>query len=266
VSGPEVIGEQELRELQLHLLDDFARRCDELDLRWFATAGTLLGAVRHEGYIPWDDDIDVMMMRSDFERFCSTFEDSHLKLASLSTDPDYPFPFAKLYDPGTRVVEHYDPMPRYGVHIDIFPVDGLPRSRFGARVVLLAVRLLRLLLGGRIVLPASRERRSSRSLLRLARLVTRGIDPAGLGRLLTRVAAREPADDTPCGLLVWGDLGVVPLRALRTSVPLRFEHGQVPAPIGWHECLTAFYGDYMVPPSVGRRFGHPKSTAFRMPV
>jgi lipopolysaccharide cholinephosphotransferase len=255
------IPTDELRTIQLHLLGEFRRRCDELGLRWFVTGGTLLGAVRHQGYIPWDDDLDVMMPRADFEAFCAAGDFGGLRIASQHRDRTFPFPFAKLGLPGTRVVEHYDPMPSYGAHIDVFPVDRWPAV--AGRLFWVVLMALRVVLGVRLVRPATVESAGKRLLFRLGRALLAPVDPAVVGRLITRLVGRA-RQGSRCGILVWGRAETFGCAALDDAVPLVFEGTTVPAPRGWHDCLTAFYGEYLVLPPVEQRVGHALSTCYRV--
>lgn len=115
----------ELREIQLNILDKVHAFCIERGIRYSLGGGTLLGAVRHKGYIPWDDDIDIMMPRPDYERFLKEFEGvyPHYILQHYKNDETYTLPFAKVYDDRTVFIEK---ICRWGIFVDVFPVDGLP--------------------------------------------------------------------------------------------------------------------------------------------
>jgi len=120
-----------LRIVQLELLDEFVRICNENNLSYFLTAGTLLGAVRHKGFIPWDDDIDVAMPRSDYEIFLTIFKNSNLSnyyIAAMQ-DPINTFyhylGYTKFCKKGTVFAKEYLLPEQYiGIYIDIWPFDN----------------------------------------------------------------------------------------------------------------------------------------------
>lgn len=98
------------------------------DIKYSLCAGTLLGAIRHKGYIPWDDDIDVMMPRRDYQKMLETFQSNKCTLYHYSKQRNYLISYAKLCDNST-IVEEYDVYESdYGVDIDIFPLDFFPDS------------------------------------------------------------------------------------------------------------------------------------------
>lgn len=119
---------QKLKQVELDILKDFICICKKYDLPYFATGGTAIGALRHHGFIPWDDDIDVCMLRKDYERFMEVapkelgerylFMDSH-------TESRYPLMFGKMVKRGTRFIEDAYQQANYplGIYIDIFPYD-----------------------------------------------------------------------------------------------------------------------------------------------
>ena len=101
------IDSNELKEIEYKVLCDFDDVCKEIGLPYSLAYGTLLGAVRHKGFIPWDDDIDVMMLREDYEKFleyCLTHE-TKFDLLSYKTCEWYNYPFAKLSARGTVIEE-----------------------------------------------------------------------------------------------------------------------------------------------------------------
>lgn len=116
----------EVKEIQLRVLEFFSTYCKENKLRYSAYLGTLLGAIRHKGYIPWDDDIDLMMPRDDYDNLVKNFNYANEKfgLLSIESNNNYYLPFAKIYAKKTLLVEDIDiEFEELGVYIDIFPVD-----------------------------------------------------------------------------------------------------------------------------------------------
>lgn len=123
---------EDLQKIELDILKFFINYCQKEGLRYCAAYGTILGAVRHKGFIPWDDDIDVMMPRADYDKFISIFYDENEKYSLLCKEKNkfYIAPFAKLYDTNTHLIQHYGQVEKYeqGVYIDIFPIDGFPNN------------------------------------------------------------------------------------------------------------------------------------------
>lgn len=123
----------EVRDIQISILDYFHEYCEKNQLRYSLCGGTLLGAVRHSGYIPWDDDIDVMMPRPDYERLLSeqkSFSNGRFIIKS-PTDKNtyYPYPYVKICDSTTILIENLQKDKiKYHIYIDVFPIDGLPQK------------------------------------------------------------------------------------------------------------------------------------------
>lgn len=117
----------------LEIAKKFIKVCEILNLKYFALGGTALGAIRHKGFIPWDDDIDFCMPRADYERFLKEGQKllpDYLFIQTHITDKNYFCPFAKIRDCNTTAIEDGDKdlIINHGLWIDIFPLDGLPDS------------------------------------------------------------------------------------------------------------------------------------------
>lgn len=127
----ERLGKEDLRKIQLNILKKVTSFCKNQKINYSLYGGTLLGAVRHKGYIPWDDDIDISMPRPDYTKFIKEFHligDPNLKIHDLSIYKNYPYSFIKVSDERTLFVEKSNINYTLGVNIDIFPIDGLPSS------------------------------------------------------------------------------------------------------------------------------------------
>ncbi|MBQ8445584.1 MAG: LicD family protein, partial [Opitutales bacterium] len=133
------ITHEELKQIQLGILDKVHEFCEKNGITYFLSSGTLIGAVRHKGYIPWDDDLDLYMPRADYDKFIKLFSANspeNTKLLSLETDKKYQYPFAKVIDDRTEMVETaVGESFKIGVYIDVFPVDSVPDNFVASWIV-----------------------------------------------------------------------------------------------------------------------------------
>lgn len=119
----------DLQKCQLEILKEFIRLCEQNHLQYYLVGGTCLGAVRHKGFIPWDDDIDVGMPRKDYDKFI-TLQDQMKKpyfIQTYKSDKNYIYNFAKVRDSSTTFIENFHAATQinHGVWIDVFPLDGM---------------------------------------------------------------------------------------------------------------------------------------------
>lgn len=122
------ISDEEVRKLELEILIKFAEYCEKYHLRYFLAYGTLIGAIRHKGFIPWDNDVDVVMPRPDYNRFMQLIKDENIGeyFRVLDYHDVKTFPFAKVVDNRTKLSEKFLITDTLGIYIDVFPMDGLP--------------------------------------------------------------------------------------------------------------------------------------------
>ncbi len=149
------LNEQQLKqthEIQVELLDQVDRICRKHDIKYMICGGTLIGAVRHKGFIPWDDDVDVRMERKEYERFCKVcqqeLDGDKFFFQTHKTDKNYPWYFGKLrynYSRYVRVGQDHLNM-NDGIFLDIFPTDGIPNNSVARTFVLIKCKLLKKML------------------------------------------------------------------------------------------------------------------------
>ena len=120
---------EEKKAIILDIMKDIDRFCRENGIRYTISSGTLLGAVRHGGFIPWDDDADMFMLREDFDRFVKIYRSDkyHLLFHNRSEGEFLMAGYAKVSDPETYVAGK-NTMTSYGVYVDIFPLDSVPQD------------------------------------------------------------------------------------------------------------------------------------------
>ena len=126
------INVDELKKIQIEILDYVSDFCKKNNINYWIDSGTLLGAVRHKGYIPWDDDIDIGMLRDDYEKFMSLFNKnnkSNYVFDCFELNKKCPYPYGKILDTNTIM---YEPDEKTGikssVFIDLFPYDNIPED------------------------------------------------------------------------------------------------------------------------------------------
>ena len=134
VAAPKLVEQKEevtpaqVKQISYRILCDVAAFCEKSGIQYSLACGTALGAIRHNGFIPWDDDVDICMPRADYERFLDMYVSKDYALYDTRYQKDYPYGFAKVCDRNTVLIEHIEKPCKFGVYIDIFPIDGLPKS------------------------------------------------------------------------------------------------------------------------------------------
>lgn len=123
----ETICKEKIKLIELDILSYIDEICKENNFRYYLCGGTLLGAVRHKGFIPWDDDIDICMPRPDYDDFVDLLKKNEGKYHILTTSQEnYYYNFAKVVDSETELIEYgYLPIENMGVYVDVFPLEGM---------------------------------------------------------------------------------------------------------------------------------------------
>ena len=259
-----VLSDDKVKRLLLEMLIAFDETCSSHSIRYSLDSGTLLGAIRHKGFIPWDDDLDVIVPRPDYEKLLAHSEwlappyEMHLPLSEES-----PHPFAKMIDtrwraqePGlTGVVDEY-------LWLDIFPADAVPPDTMQAEV-LCRRQVRRVRYGGRSMsgvegLKKGSFKRAVKSLgLPIHRLL---FSPQRLFKELDHDArAIEYGSTERVANITWPMVPKnrwIPAADFDALTKVEFEGHRFNAIPHWHEYLTGLYGDYMQLPPVEKRDTH----------
>lgn len=127
----------------LDMLEEVDRICRKHDIKYFLIAGSLLGAIRHKGFIPWDDDVDIALFRDDYDRLEKILQKelpSNMFMQTLATDPGYDATHLKIRLAGTTAIMKCAINERYrynmGIFIDVFALDGIPETEFGRKTAM----------------------------------------------------------------------------------------------------------------------------------
>lgn len=257
----------ELRKIQMGILLEVDRFCERKKITYYLAYGTLLGAIRHKGYIPWDDDIDIWMPRHDYEVFHALFEverHSHLKLFSYRGDENYKYPFIKVCDDRTILFEGNENDAPIGVWVDVFPLDNLPSDQIKRTKVFDDAMKQRKIWRNKMRRIQPRSNKFLGFFQNLGALfytlmykrhsmndIVRKIDQVG-------IMANTYAPSSFCGNVVWGSgrRDCFPAGLFKNSIKVKFENHEFWAPAEYDQCLRTLYGDYMTLPPVSERGGH----------
>lgn len=238
---------EEVKKIQVEMLVDFDSFCRKNNITYFLAYGTLLGAIRHKGYIPWDDDIDVMVPRPEIEKLVKSYHSDKYAIIDTDNDSLYEFPYPRMVSKNTFLKKGFFAR-TYGVFIDIYPIDAFPASEEGIqkyRDDLEKVRKVRafwIRLRNKVFkyLPISWFP-FVREYTKKHREVFRSI-PYHTSCLVHACNA----SNTPLNKYIFED-----------RVEVEFEGNSFFAPVGWDEFLKNSYGDYMqLPPEEQRHPYH----------
>lgn len=251
----------EVKQTELNILIQFDDFCQREGFYYTLAGGTLLGAIRHKGFIPWDDDIDVMMPREDYNRLLKTLKTKKISedLDSLMPgDPGYFYPFAKICNNKT-IAEMDDNTSKHGIWIDVFPMDNLPEDSTLLKKMFKKTRFWRA-----VVISMTTKLSGENSIKKKVAKLTLKIFANVYGKENVIKKANKVAqsyNNTPCEYIGGALWGYGPGERLKkksylTSCRVEFEQYEFNAPQCWKEYLTGLYGDYMKLPPVEKRQTH----------
>ena len=234
---------KDIQRLELAILKEFDTYCKKYQLTYFISSGTLLGAVRHKGFIPWDDDIDVYMPYEDYQKFMSGYKHGRFRAVDWRNEENYYLPFGKLVDTTTSLI--HGGFPTWGmmsVYIDIFPLAGYPEDE-----------------------PAELfwERHKEQDILWIQYYVLKTLGVENLSDIRQSIIDERYRYSFYESSIV-GAAHVVPgirqwcarREIYESTVELQFEDGYFSAPAGYDELLKIRYGDYMKLPPIEKRVAH----------
>lgn len=252
-----------LRDLQLCQLDialEIKRICEKNNIPYFLIGGTLLGAVRHKGFIPWDDDLDIGFLRKDYDRFlevCKTELSEEMFLQTWDTDEYYGLPFGKVMLKGTRFRESANgtAAAQSMIFVDIFPYDDMPENGFKLKVQFLIEEMSKKLLLYKYGYDMG-QRSDHKMFHKLLRFVSRFFSKKFLKKAIYNAQTKCNNLATSRAINYNGAYRDKEWLRVQESIELTelvFEGYEFSAPKNWDELLKNMYGDYMQLPPEDKR-------------
>lgn len=254
------LSSEEVKRIQIEILDVVSSFCDEHGINYWLDSGTLLGAIRHKGYIPWDDDIDIGMLREDYDKFSELFNANNqkYKFVCVENTKDFYTPFGKVIDTATILYEPDKQGSKLAINIDIFIYDNAPddnrivRKMYNRRDRLLLVALFSR--GAQILPNDSGLRVLAKNLIHFLckpfssrKLVLKAVANS---KRFSKFETRRVGNFTAVSRIA------VDKHVFDSFIDVEFEGKMYKAPAGYDEWLTDFYGDYMQLPPKDKQVSH----------
>lgn len=254
-------NDHELKRIQIEMFCEFIKICENNNITYFLLGGSCLGAIRHKGYIPWDDDIDVGIPRPDYDRFLQIAQKQlpdNIFLQTFETDKNYTQNYAKLRRSDTTFIETLSKNLdiNHGIYMDIFPLDGASKSNLKTSLDFLRIKLLTY----KIYEAYQIEKKLSIKAVLLnivnffyAPTIHKAIEKKD------KIIRRYPYESSSiianwCG--AWGKKEVMPKSIFADGTTSSFENIEVVIPKEYDQYLTRMYGDYMELPPEEKRVSH----------
>jgi lipopolysaccharide cholinephosphotransferase len=254
-----------VKHLELKILKYVDEICSKNNIKYYLIGGTLLGAIRHRGFIPWDDDIDIVMFREDYNKFIELTNNRSdvYFIQNFMTDSSYTRYITKIRLNGTSFVEKgvKDLSMHHGIFIDIFPLDKIipHNEKQIENQIKLAQKFIRLqqIKAGKV--KGRGNLRTKRN--KLVQLLLKIIPSKMIGKIIDRIYGMQNNKPTQYVTNFSSQYGwrkqTFPIDVYGEGTYLEFEGHQFMAPAKWEVILKSLYGDYMkLPPEEKRNSGH----------
>ena len=264
---------RKLQAVNLAMIKIFIGICKKHHLCYYALGGTLLGAVRHQGFIPWDDDVDIGMPRPDYERFLKIAENElpeGYRLRTIDVDDEYRTYFVKIEDTNVRLMREYyakNAVVQKAVYawIDVMPIDGAPDGQAALAAHVDKLKQMRRMISYSLLdkCMGTGKKRSKKQMFFMKAGFQTGVyrlfNTQKLFEKFDRECRRFPYETSevignPYG--IYGIREFVPREVFGKGVGLAFEDITIQAPEDYDSYLKSIYGDYMALPPENERTGH----------
>ncbi|MGM0109835.1 LicD family protein [Enterococcus sp. DIV0187] len=247
----EYLSLEELHNELLNILFEVDRLCKIHGITYFLSGGTLLGAIRDKGFIPWDDDLDIMMLREDYEKFiCVSSELPHpYRACSLKNMSDWSYPFIKIENTQTYVEDEYRHI-QHGAFLDIFPIERIPSIDKKQKTIIRKMKILDLLRGT----GTKKKFKPAEKYRFIKRLITPYANYKGANYFANKMndfakkVDQENRNSEINGVILataYGTREFVPKEVFEKTIEVNFESFATLVPQGYNVYLSQLYGDYM---------------------
>ena len=251
------IKSDELKRIQLKILNEIDIFCKKNHYNYYLAGGTLIGAIRHKGYIPWDDDIDIFMKRNDYEKFVKEFKTENTNIISIENNSKYYLPFAKAISNKTILKEEVASKVEMGVYVDIFPLDKIPSEKIDS-----FYKKQKILINFLNLKNIKMKKRAfwKNIVVIIGKTVLLPFSKKSLIKMINKRAKKF--SNTKCdkiGNLIWlmyGKKDIWDINAFDETTSVKFENIDAMIPKGYDHILKTTYGDYMKLPPVEQRQAH----------
>lgn len=260
---------EEIKQIEFSILKEFKSFCENNDITFYLSNGTLLGAAKYKGFIPWDDDVDVFVPRKDYNRLMEIYQDSErYRLFSYEREKEFRFPFAKLCDMRTIKEEPVNNGVKLGLDIDIFPLDSWSEEYSKAlREVKKATKNYRWLSFAKL-----QNANAANPVKRFIKAIVLLLVKAVGWRYFLKNMIKEATSDAKkescfLGCKVWPIYGVreiIPATVFENTVTVEFEGEVFPAPVGYDTYLRSLYGNYELDPPPEKQKTHHSFIAYQV--
>ena len=264
----------DLRKLQmeeLNILDEFTKVCNKNNLRYYSLGGTLLGSIRHKGFIPWDDDVDVAMPREDYEKFLKLSKEEfgeNFEIVTHQNDENYRYPWARMITRNMKIINRMANIPREEfAWIDIIPLDGFPNKKIKRALHKLHLSFwwnLNQIVQFDELVDQHRKRSTigkislkiSSMFKWLGKIVNYRTCLNHINKILMKYPYDTNTDEIINFLAAYGFKEIFTRESFQNSQDYEFEGRKLRGPQGYDSVLSRIYGDYMKLPPVEDRNKH----------